>query len=83
MPLYTFEDKTTGERQEIRMKISELDSFREENPHLKTVITGAPAIGDSIRLGLKKPDNGFREVLQKVKENHKGSRTVKNTINDF
>jgi hypothetical protein len=32
---------------------------------------GCPAIGDSVRMGLKKPDAGFKEVMSKVKEKHK------------
>jgi len=71
MPTYTFEDINTGERQEVFMKISELDDFRAQNPHLKTLILGAPALGDAHRLGLKKPDDGFRDVLKNVKHHHK------------
>jgi hypothetical protein len=71
MPTYTFEDINTGERQEVFMKISELDDFRAQNPHLKSLILGAPAIGDAHRLGLKKPDDGFRDVLKNVKHHHK------------
>lgn len=71
MPTYTFEDQNTGERFEKQMKISELDEYRKNNPHLKTLILGAPAIGDAHRLGLKKPDDGFRDVLRNVQHHHK------------
>lgn len=71
MPTYTFENIETGERLEKVMKISELDEFREQNPHLKSLIVSAPSIGDSMRLGLKKPDDGFRDVLKNVKHHHK------------
>jgi hypothetical protein len=71
MPKYTFEDINTGERFEQTMKIAELDEFRSNNPHLKTVITGAPAIGDPIRLGVRKPDDNFKDVLKNVKHHHK------------
>jgi hypothetical protein len=27
---------------------------------------GAPAMGDSVRLGIRKPDQGFNEVLSKI-----------------
>jgi putative FmdB family regulatory protein len=33
-------------------------------------IIGAPSIGDPIRLGIKKPDAGWGEVLSKVKKAH-------------
>lgn len=31
---------------------------------------GCPAICDPVRIGTKKPDKGFQEVLQKIKKNH-------------
>jgi hypothetical protein len=33
----------------------------------------APALGDSVRLGLRKPDDAFRDVLKNVKKHHPGS----------
>jgi putative FmdB family regulatory protein len=38
---------------------------------------GAPAIADAIQIGLTKPNNGFKEVIQKIKKDHK-----KHTMND-
>jgi len=29
-------------------------------------LAGAPPIGDTVRLGLRKHDNGFKEVLQRI-----------------
>jgi len=74
MPTYVFRNKETGEQFEQAMKISELDSFRADNPHLETVIQ-AVAFGDSVRLGITKMDSGFKEVLQKVNE--------RNPLNDL
>ena len=71
MPTYTFEDINTGERLEKAMKIAELDEFRAANPNLKSLIVGAPSIGDPVRLGLRKPDAGFRDVLKNVQHHHK------------
>jgi hypothetical protein len=70
MPTYDFRDKTTGEIFEKRMKISEKEEFLKQNPQYESVILGAPVIGDPIRLGIKKPDQGFREVLAKAKSAH-------------
>lgn len=78
MPLYTFENKKTGEIFDARMGISEREVFLKENPDLQQIITEAPGIGDPVRLGLKKPDANFRDVLKKAKAAHKH-----NTINDF
>ncbi len=74
MPTYTFENTLTGEVTEEFMSISAFEEYCAANPHLKTVITQAPPIGDPIRLGLKKPDAGFRDVLKNIKSHHKRSK---------
>lgn len=73
MPTYTFENTKTGEVFEQFMSISAREEFLKENPHIKTLITQAPPIGDPHRLGLKKPDAGFRDVLKEIKSKHKRS----------
>ena len=37
-------------------------------------ILAAPSLGDPFKLGRMKPDNGFKEVLQKVHERTPGSQ---------
>lgn len=71
MPLYTFRDENNQQIIEKSMRISELDEFKLQNPHLTKLIVGAPSIGDPVRLGLKKPDAGFRDVLKNVQHHHK------------
>jgi predicted nucleic acid-binding Zn ribbon protein len=79
MPTYVFRNKETGEQFEQIMKMSELDSFREENPHLETIIQ-AVAFGDSHKLsGSRKFDSGFKEVLQRVHEKTPGSQLNKSS----
>jgi hypothetical protein len=78
MPTYIFRNKETGEQIEKMMKISELDSFREQNPQLETVIQ-SPMICDPVRVGARKMDTGFKEVLQKVHEQTPGSRLNKSS----
>lgn len=81
MPTYSFRNKETGEETEEIMSISSLDKFIKNNSHLEFVV-GAPAIGDSIRLGLKKPDAAFRDRLKEIKkQNSKGFS--RSTINTF
>lgn len=46
------------------------EEYLKDNPQLESILLGAPSIGDPIRLGIRKPDNGFREVLSKAKEAH-------------
>ena len=81
MPNYTFRVKKTGEEITETMSISSLDKFIKNNPHLEQVI-GAPAIGDSVRLGLKKPDAAFRDKLKEIKKKHSRGIT-KSTVNTF
>jgi len=83
MPTYNFRNINTGEEIEVSMRIAELDAFKEEHPELQQFLLKAPSIGDPIRLGLKKPDDGFKDVLKNVKSHHKGSRTIENKINTW
>ena len=77
MPTYVFRNKETGEQFEKIMKISELDSFRVDNPQLETVIQ-AVAFGDPTKLSSsRKFDSGFKEVLQKIHERSPGSELNK------
>ena len=77
MPTYVFRNKETGEQFEQVMRISELDPFRAENPHLETVIQ-AVAFGDPTKLSTtRKFDSGFKEVLQKIHERSPGSELNK------
>ena len=70
MPTYNFRDRETGEITEKFFSLSLREEYLKDNPHLESVLLGAPSIGDPIRLGIRKPDNGFREVLAKAKEAH-------------
>jgi hypothetical protein len=77
MPTYVFRNKETGEQFEKLMKISELDSFRADNPQLETVIQ-AVAFGDPTKLSsTRKFDTGFKEVLQRIHEKTPGSQLDK------
>lgn len=72
MPTYTFRDENNNQEViEKFMRISELDEFKLQNPHLTQLIVGAPSIGDPVRLGRMKPDAGFRDVLKNVQHHHK------------
>ena len=75
MPTYNFVDTETGEEFEALMKISERETFLKENPHIQSVIM-APAIVGGVSIKDKVPD-GFKEVLSKVAESHKGSSVGK------
>lgn len=69
MPTYNFENTETGEITQMVMKISERDTYLEENPNLKPIMLSAPgtvkATGDRT-----KPPGGFKEVLSKISESN-------------
>jgi hypothetical protein len=79
MPTYVFRNKETGEQFEKIMKISELDTFRQENPQLETVIQSV-AFGDPTKMtSSRKFDTGFKEVLQRIHEKTPGSQLNKSS----
>lgn len=82
MPTYLFKDLNTGEEQELFMSITERGEYLASNPHITQLVHGAPALGDSIRLGLRKPDDGFRDRLKEIKKHHSRGMT-KSSINTF
>ena len=72
MPLYDFKNKETGEVFEKFMSIASKEEYLSENPHLESVL-GMNAMIDPFRLGLVRPDQGFKEVLQRIHEKTAGS----------
>ena len=77
MANYTFYDTKTDKEFDISMPISELDSYIENNPHLQQVLS-VPNIADPTRLGIRKPDSGFRDVLKRIKS-ASGRKSTVNT----
>lgn len=65
MPTYTFRNNDTGEIFDKIMTWDNRQIYLEQNPSLEVII-GAPAMGDPVRLGIRKNDDGFREVLSKI-----------------
>lgn len=89
MPTYQFLNKNTNEIEEHVMRISELDTFKENNPHLERFFTldGLPGFGDSMRMsvpGIGQPVSAFEHgVIQRIKETVPGntlSRTHKTKL---
>ena len=80
MPTYTFRNNETGEEFDDFMSMSSLDEYLKTNPHLTTVISGAPALVSG--RGMGKPDKGFRDLLKDMKKTH--SKGIgRSTINTF
>jgi len=82
MPSYSFKNLNTGEEWTDIMSNSEREEFLSKNPQVQQQLTSAPALGDSIRLGLRKPDNGFRDRLREIKKAHSKGFT-RSTVNTF
>lgn len=79
MPNYDFLNKNTNEVEEHSMKIAELDSFVENNPHLERYHSAKnlPRFGDGLRMdtpGIGKPDSTFEKyVIGRMKETIPGN----------
>lgn len=82
MPTYLFKDLNSNEEFKLFLTISERDKYLKDNPNITQLVHGAPSIGDSIRLGLRKPDDGFRDRLKEIKKHHSQGIT-KSSINTF
>lgn len=73
MPTYKFRDKDTSLEFEKFMSISAREEFLKENTNLESVFNGAPMVCDPVRVGVRKKDTGFKEVLQKIHSKTPGS----------
>lgn len=75
MPTYIFKNTETGEIFEKVLKMSELDDYKTKHPtHQRHYDSdNIPAMADPVRVGVRKPDSGFKEVLQKIHEKTPGS----------
>lgn len=74
-PIYDFENTKTGEQFEEMMTYEDKLKYLKKNPHIIAihVAGGQNAIIDSHKLrmsGIRKHDNGFKEVLQRIKSHH-------------
>jgi len=76
MPTYTFRNKDTDEVFDKLMSWDDRQKYLEENSNLEVII-GAPAMGDSVRLGIRRTDDGFKEVLSKI-----GAANYKSNLKD-
>lgn len=73
MPVYSIRNNETDDLFEVTMKYSELTEYLDQNPHLQQVFTKFPGVVDPVRIGMRKTDSSFRDVLSKAKSAHKHS----------
>ncbi len=67
MPRYDFLNKETGEVKEYTMSYTELDKFKEDNPHLQQQISQLNMITGKDGAVLKKAGDGWKEVQDRIK----------------
>lgn len=72
MPTYTFVNKETGEEETHILTLSQREEYITQNPHMRQKLS-TPAFGDSVRLGIRRIDDNFNDVLKKAKSAHKHS----------
>lgn len=77
MPLYDYLCSSCEHSFEKTLKISEMRQPEAdpcpacgESATVSKVLNGAPALGDPVRLGIRKPNGDFKEVLQKIHHNN-------------
>lgn len=77
MPIYEFIDNNTQEVFTKMMSISTMEQYLVENPHIQIHYSAPPAIGDTVRLGMKKPDQNFRDMLKHISKRAGMRSTIK------
>jgi hypothetical protein len=73
MALYEFRNKITGITFEEIISYDKRDQYLLDNPELELIIT-PPHLGDPVRLGIRRTDQGFKEVMQKIHSTTPGSQ---------
>jgi hypothetical protein len=69
MPTYTIRNKKTGKTHDEFMSISEMVAYEKAHPEVE-IMAGAPGIHSGIGLGVRKNDQGFKDVLRQIKKTH-------------
>ena len=84
MPTYTFENTKTGKVFDEYMSISDRETYLEQNPHIKQLITSINIVSGT---GGMKNDSGWKENLSRIAEAHPTSpfadRYGKKSIKDI
>lgn len=82
MPSYSWKNLNTGEEFTTVMTMAEREEYVKANPHIQQQLIAAPALGDTIRMGMVKPPESFRDILREIKKkNSKGF--TRSSINTF
>jgi hypothetical protein len=77
MPTYNFRNLETGEETEVILRISELDQYKEDNPHLQQFLTRAPGGVGMVRDMYSRVPDGFNDVVKQIKKGSGMRNTIK------
>ena len=69
MPTYIFKNEQTGVNEEHFMRMSELDQFKLDNPHLNQQLITAGFVGELTKTSGSLPE-GFKDTLREMKKKH-------------
>jgi hypothetical protein len=70
MPIYTFKNTQTGDVWDELCSWNDRCSYLQENPHVTTIIDGAPGLVSSQYSSGPKNDEGWHENLSRIAEAH-------------
>jgi len=73
MPTYILHNSKTKKEEEHFLSWNELQDLLSQNPQLSQ-IPSAPAIVSGVANRRNKPDEGFRDILRRIKKNNRGSK---------
>ena len=76
MPTYPVINKTTGEKQELRMTVAEYEQWKKDNPDWDK--DWEAGVG-GLTYGTPKQSDGFKEVMSKVQKAHPRSNLSRYT----
>lgn len=77
MPLYTMRENSSGQTQTLILSLSEREEWLQKNPGW-TQVPSAPKIVAGTGSLLSKTDDGWKELLGKVKKGSGKDNTVRN-----
>ncbi len=70
MPFYTFRSRVTEEEQTLEMTMAEREQFIVDNPDLEQIIAKSTFLYNT---GVLKHDNGWTDMLGRIKSANRGS----------
>lgn len=76
MPQYTMKNKKTGEKQHLVLSLQEREQWLEAHPEWIQV-PSAPRIVSGVGGVLSKTDDGWKDVLKRVKSGAAKSNTIR------